>query len=359
MASSEVNFVKYRYAVQDLQAFAAQVFAKAGMSDDQARIVAWALCYANLRGLDTHGLVRIPAYLKRIDAGLINARPVVRIEARTPSISLVDADNAMGPVGASLAMQECVAAAEKIGVGIATVCRSNHFGAASVYTVPATASGVIAIALAPASRSLAPYGSRAPLLGTNPFALAAPAGRYGTWSLDMAASVAARGHIRLAAQLGRPIPEGWALDQNGSSTTDPNAALVGTMLPFSGAKGSAFAMMVDVLGGVLAGAAFAGDIKDWNEDFSGSSNVGHFMLAMKVEAFMPLAKFQQRMETSIERIKALPPAKGFDAVQFPGERSGNTERQRRQDGVPLSVETVKALRAQAHAMELEFPDRIA
>jgi len=359
MASDEATSTKRRYAPADLRAFAVQVFSKAGLPEDHAAMVADALSYANLRGLDTHGLVRIPAYLKRIDAGLINVRPAIAISSPMPFSSVIDADNAMGPVGATLAIRQCIDAAEKLGIGVSTVRRSNHFGAASVYTVPAAATGLITVALSPGSRSLAPYGSRSPLFGTNPFAIAAPAGRHGTWSLDMAASVAARGHIRIAAQEGRSIPEGWALDRDGAPTTDPHAALIGTMLPFSGPKGSGLAMMVDILGGVLSGAAFSSEIRDWNEDFSGAANVGHFMLAMKVEAFMPLAEFEQRMETSIDRLKALPPAQGFSAVHFPGERSGNTELERRKNGVPLGAETVAALRGNADAMGLAFPDPIA
>ncbi|WP_274626270.1 Ldh family oxidoreductase [Arvimicrobium flavum] len=350
---------KQRFAAEELRAFATGMFAHAGLAGEHAAIVADALVYANLRGLDTHGLVRIPAYLKRIAAGLINTRPEIRRHSPMPFSSVFDADNAMGPVGARLAMDACVETADRLGIGVATVRRSNHFGAASVYTVPPTAKGLITVVMSPAARSLAAHGSRAPLLGTNPFAVATPAGKYGAWSLDMAASVAARGHIRLAAQEGRAIPEGWALDPDGAPTTDAQAALRGTMLPFSGAKGSALAMMVDILGGVLSGSAFAGDTRDWNTDFTGPADVGHFLLAMKVEAFMPLAEFESRMETAIGRLKALPPAQGFDEVRFPGERSGNTEIERRRHGIPLSVEAVTSLRAQAASSGVEFPAPLA
>jgi LDH2 family malate/lactate/ureidoglycolate dehydrogenase len=320
-----------------------------------ARTVADALVYANLRGLDTHGVVRIPAYLKRIRAGLINTRPAVTSHSPMRFSTAVDGDNAMGPVGARAAMEACMRAADDLGIGAATVRRSNHFGAASVYTVPAVAKGCIAIAMSPGSPSLAPYGSRAALLGTNPFAIAVPAGRYAPWSLDMAASVAARGHIRRAALEGRSIPEGWALDSEGSPTTDPDAALRGLMLPFAGAKGSGFAMMVDILAGVLAGSGFAGSVRDWNADFEGPSDVGHFFLVMKVEAFMPLADFEARMETAIERLKALPPAKGFSAVQYPGERSGAAEMERRNSGIPVEEEALRVLRDLAAELGIAPP----
>lgn len=348
-----------RFAEPQLKTFASRIFRSVGMPDGDADVVAEALSAANLRGVDTHGVSRIPAYMKRIRAGLINLRPAFRLEARMPSIATLDADNAIGHVAARAAMSACVDAAEKVGVGVATVKRSNHFGAASVHTVPATARGCIGIALSPASPSLAPYGARAVMLGTNPLAVAAPAGRYHPWSFDLAVSVASRGKIRGAAREGRAIPEGWALDADGAPTVDPHAALTGAVLPIAGAKGSGLAMMIDILGGVLSGAAFGGTIRDWNTDFEGPSNVGHFLMALKIEAFMPLAEFEARMETEIERLKALPTAQGFDEVNYPGERSGRTAEARRRDGIPLGPEVVDELRAEAGRCGVVFPDPVS
>lgn len=346
-----------RFDASALTGLAAACFEHGGLPASDARMVADTLITANLRGLDTHGVVRILAYLKRLGTGRINATPDIKVSSPMPFSTVVDADNAMGPVGAWAAMKACEAAAERVGIGAATVRHSNHFGAASIYTVPAAAKGCIAIAMSPASRSLAPHGSRAPLLGTNPFAVAAPAGRHPAWSLDIAASVAARGHVRLAAQEGKPIPLGWALDAEGHQTTDPQAALSGTMLPFSGAKGSGLAMMVDIMGGVLSGAGFAGDIHDWTLD-SGSapSGVGHFFLVMKIEAFMPLGEFEQRMDTAIARLKALPEAEGFSEVMYPGERSGQCAINRRRDGIPLSGAVVTSLKDLATSFGIGFPD---
>lgn len=328
------------------------------MSAAHAADAADVLLFADLRGIATHGVVRVPAYLKRIEAGLINVAP--RIETRAPAAfsRTIDSDNAMGAVGARAAVRACMEAVDRVGIGAVTVRRSNHFGAASAYTVPLASKGCIAIALSPAGPSLAPHGSREPLLGTNPFAIAAPAGRFAPWSLDIAASVGSRGRVRLAAQNGQTIPEGWALDREGGQTTDPNAALLGTMLPFGGAKGSGLSMMVDILGGVLSGSGFAGSIRDWNADFEAPSDVGHFFLAMKIEAFMPLAEFEGRMETAIERIKALPPAKGFDEVNYPGERSGRQERDNRANGIALAGSTVQGLRELADRLALPFPTPI-
>ncbi|WP_210492859.1 Ldh family oxidoreductase [Microvirga antarctica] len=344
-----------RFTESDLENFGTRCFASTGMPLTDACVVSRALVSANLRGIDTHGVARIPAYLKRIRAGLINPRPEIRSSSPMPFSTIVDGDNAMGPVAASIAVEACMRAADTLGIGAATVRRSNHFGAASVYTVPATARGCVAIAMSPGAPSLAPHGSRAALFGTNPFALAVPAGRYSPWSLDMAASVAARGHIRRAAQEGRAIPEGWALDNEGAPTTNPEAALRGLMLPFAGAKGSGIAFMVDILAGVLAGSGFAGEVRDWNVDFTGPADVGHFFLVMKIEAFMPLGQFESRMETAIGRLKALPPAEGVEEVTYPGERSGSTESERRRIGIPLGNEVLRPLAELAAELGIASP----
>lgn len=339
-----------------LTRFAQGVFVAEGLSPEDAATMAAALVAANLRGFDTHGIVRVPAYVRRLRAGLINPTPNITTRSRRAFATVIDADNAFGPVAMARAADACGAAAETLGIGVATVRRSNHFGAASVHTVPFARAGCIAIALSPGAKSLAPHGSRAPLLGTNPLAVAAPAGRHAPWSLDMAASVAARGHIRLAQQDGRAIPEGWALDDAGRPTTDPVAALRGVVLPFGGAKGSALSMMVDILGGVLAGAGFSGDTRDWVADFGGPADVGHFLLVMKVDAFMELAEFEGRMETAIARLKALPPAEGVDEVLYPGERAGRCEAARSARGVPLGQAVVAELSALGAGAGAVFPE---
>lgn len=264
----------------------------------------------------------------------------------------VDGDNAMGAVVAQRAMAEALARAETVGIGVVVARRSNHFGAAGYWARQAVAQDCIGICITPASKSLAPYGSKAPLFGTNPFAVAVPAGRHAPWVMDFATSVAARGHIRLAARAGQPIPEGWALDRDGRPTTDAAKALEGVMLPFAGPKGSALSMLADILGGVLSGAAFAGKIRDMNTDFSAPQDLGHFFLAMKIEAFLPIGEFAARMEEMIARIKALPPVPGVDDVLYPGEPEARTAAERMRQGVPLSATTRDALAKLTAALEL-------
>lgn len=338
-----------------LISFAAQLFEAEGLPAEHAEMAAASLVDADRRGVKTHGVVRIPQYAKRLRAGLLNATPDIHVERPMPASRVVHADNAVGMVAASIAMEECLEAAEILGIGAATVRHANHFGAASVHTVKAAQRGAIGFAMSPGSRTLAPYGSSAPLLGTNPFAMTAPAGRFAPWSLDMAASVSARGHVRLAARDGREIPEGWALDSEGKPTTDAQAALSGVMLPFGGAKGSGLAMMVEILAGVLSGSAHTGDVRDWVADFDGPADVGHFFMAIKIEAFMPLKEFETRMETTIGRLKTLPRADGFDEVLYPGERAGRAEEAADAKGVPLSHQTAGDLREHAAALGIDTP----
>ncbi len=344
-----------RYGADDLSTLAAAVFHAHGLSASDASVVADSLVSANLRGVDTHGVARIPAYVERFRTRLVEAVPAIKIESRMPWAAVVDGGNGMGAVVAHRAMSDAIERAERLGIGAATARRSNHYGMASHYALQAVPHGCIGISLSPASKSLAPFGSREPLFGTNPIAFAVPAGRHAPWVMDMATSVAARGHIRLAARHGEAIPEGWALDEAGRPTTDAKAALAGVMLPFAGPKGSALSMLVDILGGVLSGSAFAGEIRDMNSDFERPQDVGHFFLAMKVEAFMPLADFNARMEEAIARLKALKPAAGFTEVLYPGEPEARKEAERRRNGVPLSPQVVQALAEVAGTAGLAMP----
>lgn len=347
------------YSAHDLETFSARVFRHYGLGEDHAATAARALVFANLRGLDTHGVARLSGYAGRFERDLVDPRPPMTLETRFGWSASVDGANGMGPVVGQYAMDEALARAEAHGIGVVTARRSNHFGAASFFAVQGVPHGCITMVMSPASRSLAPFGSREPLFGTNPFAVACPAGRHAAWSMDMATSVAARGHIRLAARHGRPIPEGWALDAEGHPTTDAERALEGVMLPFAGAKGSAIAMMIDILGGVLSGSAFGGDIRDMTRDFEEPQDVGHFFLAFKIDAFMPLAAFNGRMETEIARLKALPPAAGHDEVLYPGELEARTATRRWSEGIPISPEVLESLKAVAGRAGVALPVPLA
>ncbi len=347
------------WAASALDRFARDVFTKLGLPEADAAQVAESLINADLTGVSTHGVARIPSYVERLVRGLVNAAPVMRVDQRLPWSVTIDADNALGPLGANRAVREVRARLDTLGIGAAVVRHSNHFGTAGYYARAMAAADSVAICLSPASKSLAPFGSQEPLLGTNPWAVSIPAGRHPNWTMDMATSVAARGHIRLAARAGTPIPEGWSLDDEGKPTTDPVKALRGVMLPFAGPKGSAIAMMIDILGGVLAGSAFGGDIRDMNTDFEAPQNVGHFFMAFKLAAFMEPDAFGERMETLIARLKALKPAAGVAEVMYPGEIEARGEVARRAAGIVLKPEIVAALQKTADELSVPFPASLA
>lgn len=320
----------------ELQKYVRKIFEAAGLKQAAAEIVAENLVLANLRGLDTHGVVRVKVYIDRLKRGLVNADPSIRIQSAVPAVLQIDGDNGFGAIVCHEAAIAAAAAARTYGIAAAAIRQSNHFGAASVNVLDLAEAGMVCVLCAPASKSLAPFGSSEPLFGTNPIAVVSPAGRHSAWCMDMASSVAARGRIRLAHKQGRRIPEGWALNEGGEPTTDPGEALRGVMLPFAGPKGSAIAMMVEILGGVLVGGRFGGDIGEMTTDLHRPQGVGHLLLCLNVEAFMPLSEFNSRMEELIARMKRLKLAAGADDVFYPGEIEAGKAADRRQKGIPLA-----------------------
>jgi len=237
--------------------------------------------------------------------------------------------------------------ASDFGIGIVSVRRSTHFGMAASYVSQALDAGFISLVFSNASPAMPPWGARSALLGTNPFASGAPAGRHPPFLLDMSPAVAARGKIRRAERRGEPIPLGLALDRDGRATTDPAAALGGVVLPIGGYKGSGLAMLMDILGGVISGSAFGGEVGDQYKVYDRPQDVGHFFLAMRPNLFMPEDEYRARMDTLIDRVRACPLAEGSDEVLIPGEPERRHEEARRRAGIPYSAGEVAALRDEA------------
>jgi LDH2 family malate/lactate/ureidoglycolate dehydrogenase len=238
--------------------------------------------------------------------------------------------------------------AREFGVGIVSARRSTHFGMAANYSLQAMDAGYIGIVFTNASRAMPPWGGREGLLGTSPIAVAAPGGKELPFDLDMSPAVAARGKIRRAARRGQSIPLGYALDAKGRQTTDPNIALDGgTVQPIGGPKGSALAMLMDVLGGVISGSAFGGDVRNHFEEFDQPQNVGHFIMAMKPDLFVSRDEYSKRMDKLVQRVHANPTAEGFDEVIMPGERERRLEADHRRTGVPFHAKEVGAMQEAA------------
>jgi LDH2 family malate/lactate/ureidoglycolate dehydrogenase len=328
-------------------AFARRLLLAHGVPDEDAATVAACLVGADLRGVDTHGLCRLPGYLDRLRRGLINPRPVLKPERVTPVAAALDGQNGFGFVVGARAMQEAIAIAREFGVGVVSARRSTHFGMAAAYVLQALDAGLISLVFSNASPAMPPWGARTALLGTNPFAAGAPAGRHPPFLLDMSPAVAARGKIRRAERRGEKIPLGYALDADGQETSDPKAALGGVVLPIGTYKGSGLAMLMDIFGGVISGANYGGDVGDQYKAYDRPQDVGHFFLAMKPDLFVPEEDYRGRMDTLIERVHASPTAQGFDEVLMPGEPERRHEDERRRCGIPYSANEVAPLQEEA------------
>ena len=343
------------FRAPDLTDFARAMFESAGIPVDDAALIAGDLVKANLRGVDSHGISRIPMYLERLRRGLVNPRPAVKATRVAGAVAHVDGDNGMGFVPSHMAMTTACDLAAEMGIGLAGVHRSTHFGMGACYALRAIERGFISLIFTNSSPAIPMWGGRTTFLGASPIAAGIPGGKHPPYVMDMAMTVIARGKIRLAAMKGDPIPEGLALDVDGNPTTDAAKAFEGVCLPFGGVKGSVLATLMDLMSGVLTGANFGGDVKSLYFDHSDPQNVGHLFFAIRPDLFMSLTDFAARMDIFYERIKDLPKAAGVTEIMLPGEPEQRCEDQRQRGGIPVTANIVAELRAEGAAAGVAFP----
>ncbi|BCR92396.1 Ldh family oxidoreductase [Aspergillus chevalieri] len=232
-------------------------------------------------------------------------------------------------------MESAIKRAEIYGIGMVTVNHSNHFGMGATYVLQALEKDMISLVFTNSAKQMPPFGGKETLLGISPFAAGAPSNNEIPYILDMAPSVVAKGKIRRAARRCESIPVGWALDADGNPTTDANVALNGSMAPIGGPKGSGIAILMDVMSGVLTGAAFGGEVGDQYKD-PRPQNVGHCFIAIKPDIFMTTDEFRARMDVLAQRVHGMTPAPGFNEVLFPGEPEHRLCVQRRKEGIPYA-----------------------
>lgn len=256
---------------------------------------------------------------------------------------ILDASNGFGQVAGSKGMDHATALAETQGVGAVGIRNSQHFGAAGYYCERAVDKGFIGLTLTNSEPAMPPTGGYEAFFGTNPVALGVPTSTSTPILIDMSTSIVARGQIIAAAQRGESIPKGWAVDQKGSETTEPEDALEGAVLPMAGAKGYALALLVDILSGVLSGAGFGSRVGSMYEDFTRSANVGHFVMALNIEAFLDTNEFFERIDALRENLKSLNTRPDADEILLPGERRFRTQEERRKKGIPLDDEIIEQL----------------
>lgn len=350
--ADSTGFRRFRY--EDLLAHCCGVLERLGVPAEGARQVAECLLLAELRGVDSHGLIRLPVYARRIQAQAVKPKPVITVQSQYAAVAWVDGDNGLGPVVGCRAMDEALNLAESCGIGFVGVRHSNHFGAAAYYIERATRRRYIGCAISNAPPNMAAFGGRERFLGTNPIAIGIPAGRERPVLFDASSSVAARGKIIAAAQKNLAIPEGWAIDPQGRPTTDAREALAGAVLPFGGAKGSAISLIIDILSGVLTGAAFALHLNTL-ENLHAVQNLGQVFAALRTDLFLPAEEFTRRMDEILRLLKASAPAPGVRCVLAPGELEFDTESRNRKLGIPLAEEVVGQLVELGNAAGVHFP----
>ncbi|KAH6898150.1 Malate/L-lactate dehydrogenase [Thelonectria olida] len=324
-----------------------------GVPSENAAIVARCLIAADLRGVDTHGMNRIPSYMERIRQGALDATAEPTLTQVTPAVAQVDGKNGFGFVAAYKGMAAAIESAKVFGIGMASIKHSNHFGMSAWLVQQAIDADMMSLVFTNSSPALPAFGGKSKLMGVSPIACGAP-GKTATTNfiLDMAPSVAARGKIYKAKRRGEKIPLDWALDKEGRQTDDPAAALEGVMLPMGGPKGSALSIMMDVFSGVLSGSAFAGHVTG-PYDPSRAADVGHFLVAIKPDLFMSLDEFRERMEYLYGRVVGSEKAVGVERIYFPGELEQLAQAEREKSGIPLVQAEIDALNAEAEKVSVE------
>ena len=328
-----------RFSSETLLRYVMDALTGLNVPEADAAVVADSLVEAELGGQPTHGLLRLPFLLDRLRAGLINPRPAFRLSGDRAAAVVLDADNGLGPLAGVRAVDLSVERAHLAGIGIVAVRRGNHLGSLGFYLRRATAAGAIGLAFTNTPPAMSPPGGRTPYLGTNPIAAGFPTSGDPV-IVDMATSQVARGHILQAARVGEPIPEGWAVDAEGQPTTDPHAAIAGSLLPLGGTKGFALALLVEVLSGVLSGAAVGPEVVGTFVPAERESNVGHCFVAIDPEALAP--GFSARMDRLAADLRD-------QGGRAPGDRRHAERARRLTEGVELSAELLADLRARVGA----------
>lgn len=354
------------YTYQELTAFAEAVFLKMGCSVSDAILATKVLLSADLRGIDSHGIARLVGYVRLWEVGRINATPNIQIVHETPSTAVIDGDRGLGLIVAPKAMGIAMEKAKQVGTGWVSVKNSNHFGIAGYHAMMALEKEMIGMAMTNASALVAPTYSAEKLLGTNPIAVAIPAGQEAPFIADFATTTAANGKLEIAQRNNTDIPLGWAQDASGNATQDASILKKGgALLPLGSEKeqgshkGYALGSIVDIFSAVLSGASFG----PWAPPFPAyvpmpenmpGEGLGHFMGAMRIDAFRPAADFKSNMDLWLNRFRNATPVEGHNQVYVAGDIERKMEKERMQDGIPLVTAVQSDLAALADKMSLSF-----
>lgn len=297
-----------------------------------AAIVADCLVTANLSGMDSHGVIRLAHYLRRLENGTIKARPQLTFQQTAPAIGLLDGGDGLGHVVAYHATNHAMELAAAAGTGLVAISNSSHFGMAGFYVLRLTEHGYAGISMTATDKMLVPFGARKAFFGTNPICFGFPTDGIPV-VLDMATTAIAYGKVALAAVEGRTIPDSWALDAEGNPTTDPRQ--VAGIHPAAGYKGSGLAMVIDIFCSLLTGMAWGPHINRMYAELDAPRHLGHFIMAIDVKRFIPLAHFKESLGAMVQELTALEPAAGVEQIYYPGQLEGLQRAERRATGIPI------------------------
>ncbi|MFH0846676.1 MAG: Ldh family oxidoreductase [Chloroflexota bacterium] len=353
--------IRYKvFSPEKLRNFSTKALMAVGVPREDAEVTAKILVDTDLRGIESHGVAHLaPFYIKRIKDGLINVKPTIKVVSRAGATAVMDGDRGLGFVVGYRAMQEAISRAEATGAGFTAVRNSTHYGAGSSYALMALERNMIGISLSTGGRDAAVPGVRGKAMGINVISITVPSKEEAPFVLDMATTVVAAGKVEIALRKGLAIPEGWAVDSEGKSITDPKRyyEAKGAMLSLGGTpehgvyKGFALGVAVDILSGILSGSVASPELI---KEPGSTGRCNHFFGALKIDGFMPVNEFKQAMDGLVRFYHGLPRAPGVQRIYLAGEMEHEVEKKRRREGIPLDPVVVDSLKELAKELNIEY-----
>ncbi|MBN1152367.1 MAG: Ldh family oxidoreductase [Dehalococcoidia bacterium] len=345
---------------KELHEFVTRIFAAVGMPEEDAVTEANMLMWANLRGVDSHGVVRVPWYVENVRNGVMNPRPTIEVTLETPAVALIEADRAFGPVITTQAADLAIRKAREVGIGWILIRNHTHQGAMGPYVQRIAEQDMAGLLFACARPNMVPFGARVAGVNNNPFALSVPAKRHPPLLLDMATSVVALGKVLVARDRGVQMPEGWGVDEDGNPTTEPGA--LAALLPVGGPKGSGMALLFECMGSLMASnplllPVLSGELsetKTYHVGRMARHNQNSVIAAIDISRFTDITAYKNEVDDLIDHLKRLPRADGFDAILMPGEREERVHTERWENGIPVAEGTLAALEKIATELNIPF-----
>ncbi len=333
---------------ESLHSFIVDLTTRTGLTRRDADILAESLVDADLKDIRSHGLIRLPTYIRRMESGIIDTKKVVEVVKEKDSIRILNANHGLGQVAGVRGMEMAISSAKQFGVGICGIFNSNHFGALGYYTELASKAKMIGLAITNTFPTMAPVGGKEKVIGNNPFAISVPRSGDFPITYDVATSTVAYGKIMVAQREGKKIPLGWALDSEGSPTDNPDEVILrnGSLTPFEKHKGYGLAFVLEILAGVLVGASFGRQIHSMF-DLKEFAGLGHFMMAIDIEHFIEIESFYDRLEQFVQSIKFSKLAKGAEEILIPGELEYRNKRANAEKGLVYDLSLIEEINALA------------